>query len=103
MEPIELRPQAGPQENFLTTTADIAIYGGAAGGGKSWGMLFEPLRHIDNPKFGCVIFRRTAVQVRNEGGLWDESTNIYSLFSAHPRSDVLEWRFPSGAKIKFAH
>ena len=82
MEAIELRPQKGPQEKFLETKADIAIYGGAAGGGKSWGILFEPLRHQLNGKFGCVIFRRTSVQVRNEGGLWDESNNIYPLFKA---------------------
>lgn len=28
-----LRPQQGPQEKFLSSSADIAIYGGAAGGG----------------------------------------------------------------------
>ena len=33
-----IRPQKGPQEKFLSTTADIAIYGGAAGGGKSYGL-----------------------------------------------------------------
>jgi hypothetical protein len=30
---IEIRPQPGKQEDFLSTSADIAIYGGAAGGG----------------------------------------------------------------------
>lgn len=30
-----LKPQKGPQERFLSTPADIAIYGGAAGGGKA--------------------------------------------------------------------
>jgi hypothetical protein len=29
----EIRPQRGPQERFLSASADIAIYGGAAGGG----------------------------------------------------------------------
>ena len=33
----EIRPQKGPQEKFLATNADIAIYGGAAGGGKTTG------------------------------------------------------------------
>ncbi len=31
-EVIEIRPQPGPQEQFLSTVADIVIYGGAAGG-----------------------------------------------------------------------
>jgi predicted phage terminase large subunit-like protein len=98
-----LEPQAGPQTEFLKTSADIAIYGGAAGGGKSYGLLLEPLRHHDNKKFGCVIFRRNSTQVRNEGGLWDESMTIYPLFRGKPREANLEWLFPSGARLKFAH
>jgi hypothetical protein len=56
---MEVRPQPGPQETFLSSAADIAIYGGAAGGGKSFALLLEPLRHIGNKGFGGVIFRRT--------------------------------------------
>lgn len=103
MAAIKLEPQPGPQTHFLSTPADIAIYGGAAGGGKSFGLLLDPLRHHNNRKFGGTIFRRTAVQVRNEGGLWDESMNVYSLFRARPRESFLEWRFPSGMSMGFAH
>lgn len=101
--PLQLAPQAGPQTEFLSTTADIAIYGGAAGGGKSFGLLLEPLRHYANKDFGGVIFRRNTTQVRTEGGLWDESRKLYPLFRARPREAFLEWLFPSGAKLKFAH
>ena len=96
-------PQPGPQAAFLATSADIAIYGGAAGGGKSWALLAEPLRHVANPGFGGVIFRRTTVQVRNEGGLWDESMQIYPGFGGKPKVQGLEWTFPSGASLSFAH
>lgn len=96
-------PQPGPQAAFLSTSADIAIYGGAAGGGKSWALLAEPLRHVGNPGFGGVIFRRTTVQVRNEGGLWDESMRLYPRLKAKPKSHVLEWSFLGGASISFAH
>lgn len=99
----KIAPQKGPQEKFLSTPADIAIYGGSAGGGKSWSLLFEPLRHVKRSKFGAVIFRKTSVQVRNEGGLWHESQQLYSHFQGHSREAFLEWAFPSGARIKFSH
>jgi predicted phage terminase large subunit-like protein len=98
-----IRPQDGPQLAFLASQADIAIYGGAAGGGKTWALLMEPLRHKDVHDFGCVFFRRTTVQIRNEGGLWDESGKLYRHAGAKPKEHVLEWRFPSGAAISFAH
>ena len=98
-----IRPQPGPQETFLATPADIAIYGGAAGGGKSWALLAEPLRHVHNPDFAAVIFRRTATQVRNQGGLWDEAARLYPQLGATARESALEWRFPSGARVRFAH
>jgi predicted phage terminase large subunit-like protein len=96
-------PQPGPQTQFLASPADIAVYGGAAGGGKSWALLMEPLRHVSNRDFGAVFFRRTTVQVRNEGGLWDESMKLYPLLGASPKEHVLSWDFPGGASISFAH
>lgn len=98
----KIGPQQGPQEAFLATSADIAIYGGSAFGGKTWALLCEGLRHADNPDFGFVIFRRTAPQIRNEGGLWDESMGLYPMVGAVPRESVLEWDFPSGASGKFS-
>lgn len=100
-----LRPQPGPQEMFLATSADICIYGGAAGGGKTYGLLLEPLRHKNNPKFGAVIFRKNAIQVTIEGGLLDESISMYTGIKGaelkqNPRP---RWMFDGGAKVSFAH
>ena len=99
----DIRPQQGPQEQVLSTPADVAFFGGAAGGGKSWALLLEPLRHKDNAQFACVIFRRTYPQVTNPGGLWDESVKLYPQAGATPRQSELSWRFPSGATARFAH
>lgn len=103
VEATRIESQAGPQSTFLSTSADIAIYGGAAGGGKTWALLMEPLRHVNNPQFGAVIFRRTYPEITNEGGMWDESQKLYSLLDAKPNASDLQWTFPSGAKITFAH
>lgn len=100
---IEIKAQRGPQEMFLCSPADIVFYGGAAGGGKSFALLLEPLRHLGNPHFGGVIFRKNTTQIRNEGGLWDESMKLYTLFDGHPRENFLEWIFPAGMSMKFSH
>lgn len=97
------RPQPGPQEAFLATPADMAIYGGAAGGGKTWGLLLEATRHVHIPLYRCVGFRKTGTRLRVQGGLWDESTRIYPHLGGQPREHVSEWRFPSGAQIKLSH
>jgi len=78
------------------------IFGGAAGA-ESRSLLLAPLQWSHVPGFGAVIFRRTTTQVRAEGGLWDESQEIYSRLNGTPREQQLEWRFPSGAAVSFAH
>lgn len=100
---MEIRPQRGPQDDFLSTAADIAIYGRAAGSGKSWALCLECVRHIHNPEFGAVIFRRTSKQVRAEGGLWDRSMEIFTYAKGAPQESRIQWRFPSGVKITFIH
>lgn len=100
---IEIKPTE-KQELFLSSEADIVIFGGGAGGGKTYALLFEGLRHIENKNFGAVIFRRTSPQITNEGGLWDESMKLYPMFAAKPKTSPNHtWTFPKGAKIAFAH
>ncbi len=98
-----IRPQKGPQEVFLATPADLAVYGGAAGGGKSFAMLLEATRHVSNPQFGAVVFRRQSTDITKEGALWDESQPLYKALGGVPREGKLDWSFPSGAAVSFSH
>lgn len=100
---VAIRPQAGKQEMFLASPADIAIYGGAAGAGKTYGLLMEAARHVGNGKFGAVCFRRHYKQIIQQGGLWDTSMEVYHYLGGVPRISNAEWKFPSRAKIRFAH
>ena len=96
-----IRPQKGFQEQALSTPADIAVIGGSAGGGKTFTLLLEGARNINNRKFTTTIFRRTTPQIRSAGGLWDTSQELYPYCGGIPRESTLEWIFPSKAKINF--
>lgn len=98
-----IEAQPGPQKAFLGSSSDWAIFGGAAGGGKSYALLLEPLRHVHNPRFGTVIFRRTYPEIMGTGGLWDTSAEIYPSLKAVANKSEKLWRFPSGATVAFRH
>lgn len=100
-----LAPQAGPQTAFMCSKADIVIYGGAAGGGKTYALLLEGLRHKDVKGFGGVIFRHNYNQITAEGGLWDASHKIYDSVPgmSSGKTPKLHWNYPSGGRLNFAH
>ena len=94
----EIRPQP-KQEIFLSSPADIAIFGGAAGGGKSFALLLDPLRFVGVRGFGAVIFRRTNPQITQQGGLLDESYQLYSSVGGILNRTLLKWTFPQGTSV----
>lgn len=99
----EIKPQPGPQTDFLKCNADVAFYGGSAGGGKTYALLLNPLYHIDNKRFGAVTFRRTTKQVKSEGGLWDTAQELYAAIGASLNQQDLHATWPNGARHTFAH
>lgn len=104
-----VRPQPGPQEAFLRSSADIAIYGGAAGGGKTYALLLQPLLHAHLPAFGAVFFRRSYPDMTAVGSVWDQSHALYpgvrwpAWPQAAPVARDMDWCFPSGAVVQFRH
>ena len=100
---VYIRSQPGPQTDFRDCKADILIFGGQAGGGKSYSLLMEPIKYVHMTGFPAVIFRRTFTQIKSAGGLWEDSEELYPLLGGQPVETKLLWTFSSGASIKFAH
>ena len=104
-----IAPQKGAQERFLASRAQICIYGGAAGGGKTCGMLIDALRWKDREGYGAVFFRKNHNQIFSQGGLWDEGMKLYSgIARAYPQLGRSRWVFRGSdghevSKISFAH
>ena len=97
-------PQTGPQEKFLATNADVAIYGGAAGGGKTFGMLMDFARHFGKSFVRGLFLRRTIPEITSPGGAWDNSHELYGEFPfATPNESSLSWDFGRGTNLKFDH
>ena len=93
-------PNEGPQTEFLAAGETDVLYGGAAGGGKSYAMLVDPLRYAHRTAHRALILRRSMPELRE---LIDKSRELYP--KAFPGCKYREvekmWNFPSGAKIEF--
>ena len=99
-EDIIFKANEGPQEDFLAAGETDVLYGGAAGGGKSYAMLVDPLRFAHKSAHRALILRRSMPELRE---LIDKSRELYP--KAFPGCKYREveklWNFPSGAKIEF--
>jgi len=92
------QPNPGPQTNFLAAPEREVLYGGAAGGGKTYSLIVDPLRYCNNPNMNALILRRTNDELRE---IIHKSQEMYP--QAFPGAKWMEkksqWTFPSGARI----
>tara|TARA_B100000780_G_C21115991_1_gene451512 strand:+ start:656 stop:2506 length:1851 start_codon:yes stop_codon:yes gene_type:complete len=91
-------PNPGPQTEFLAASEQEVLYGGAAGGGKSYGLLADPMRYFHNPNFNGLILRRTNDELREL--IW-KSQELYpkAFPGAKWGEKKSQWTLPSGAKL----
>ena len=94
------KPNDGPQTDFLAAPERDVLYGGAAGGGKSYAMLIDPLRFAHRAAHRALILRRSMPELRE---LIDKSRELYpKAFPGCKYKEVEKlWNFPSGAKVEF--
>ncbi len=101
-ESIVFKPNDGPQTDFLAAGEQDVLYGGAAGGGKSFAMLVDPLRFMNRSEHRALLLRRSMPELRE---LIDKSRELYT--KAFPGAKFREvekvWKFPSGATLEFGY
>lgn len=96
-------PQPGSQETALNCDADVVVYGGAAGAGKSYLGLLRGLLGVEDSNFKAVYFRRTGPQLSGAGGLWDEAKTLFQPWTPRLIENERIAKFKNGAHIKFSH
>jgi hypothetical protein len=78
------------------------LFGGARGGGKSDGILGDFAVHAQ--LFGIdaigLVVRRTFTELLE---LIERSRAIYQPIGAQYKTDSKQWRFPNGARLRFAY
>ena len=97
-EDIIFEPNPGPQTSCLSSTEQEVLYGGSAGGGKSYSLIADPVRYFSNPNARMLLVRRSTEELRE---LISVSKQLYPR--AVPGIKFMErdktWVAPSGATL----
>ena len=92
------------QKVFLRTYALEALFGGAAGGGKSSALLMAAMQYVDVPGYSAILFRRTYADLSLPGALMDRFKDwIAPHDDIHWNANSYVATFPSGARISFGY
>ncbi len=91
------------QQLFLGLEDLEALYGGAAGGGKSDALLMGALEHIHVKGYAALLLRRTYADLSLPEALMDRGKEWLKGTPAKWNDKEKTWRFPSGATITFGY
>jgi predicted phage terminase large subunit-like protein len=92
------------QKVFLRTYAIEALFGGAAGGGKSSALLMSAMQYVDVPNYSAILFRRTYADLALPGALMDRFRSWSAgVDEIHWNANSYVATFPSGARISFGY
>ena len=91
--------QNGGQENMLAKNVDILIGGGSRGGSKSFSLLLEALKDVQNPDFHAAVFRGNKREMEK---LIRDSRKIFSQYGTYNRAqNDMTWNFDAGGTLGF--
>lgn len=91
------------QAAFLLLPQREALFGGAAGGGKSDALLMAALQYFDVPGYSALILRTTKQSLTLPSGLIPRSHAWLAGTGAVWKSQENTWYSPEGATITFGY
>lgn len=92
------------QQAFLSwTTTREALFGGAAGGGKTDTLLIAALQYVCVPGYSALLLRQTFPQLSGPDGFIDRTTEWLKDQGATYNVTNKRWTFPSGATLTLGH
>ena len=98
-----IQPQAGFQEQFVSTNLDFVLGGGGLGTGKSYAAGLSIADAVWDGRFRGLFLRNNLGDARAAGGLLDTLRDIYGSYVEIVESGEPRATFPSGARIDVTH
>ena len=96
--PVIFEPNEGPQTWFLAAPEREVLYGGAAGGGKSYAMLADPMRYLSHPQFSGLLLRHTTEELREL--IWKSQELYPKIFPGIKWSErKMQWQHQNGGRL----
>lgn len=93
-------PNSSPQLTALGSRAQMLLYGGASGGGKSSWLVGDSAQEYDNPRFRGILLRKSYTEMTN---LMDEMERIYLPLGGRRSDGGKLWRFPAGGMMRLGY
>jgi hypothetical protein len=91
------------QAEFLALDCREALYGGAAGGGKSDALLMAALQYVHLPGYAALILRRTFRDLDQPDAIMARAKEWLKGTPATWNALAKRWTFPSGATLTFGY
>jgi len=93
-------PINAAQNTFIQCRAQLALFGGQSGGGKTNVLVADSAQEYDNPHFRGILLRKSYTEMAN---IMDEMEKVYLPLGGRKADGGKLWRFPAGGMMRLGY